>query len=160
MYYKNQRWLVEPCKAGVRTLCTKCGTGSRLMYMVLPSAATSGRHVATHLCTLYILNLWDMFFLTLLLLESFSPILSDESETAIADDSTTVPHHGNSTALELECTTSSPSRNFSGCHSEEITKYKAVFIANAAGVISIGAPANLITLLALPYVRLRCHSCK
>ena len=63
------------------------------------------------------------------------------------------------TSLELEesldCTTSSASGNFSSCHSEEIRKYKAVFIANAAGVISIGAPANLITLLALPYVRLR-----
>ena len=123
-------------------------------------AAISGRHVATHLCTLYNLNLWEMFFLTLLLLGSFSSALNDdESEPTIADDSA-VPHHGNSTELELACTTSSASKNFAGCHSEEIIKYKAVFIANAAGVISIGAPANLITLLALPYVRLRCHSCK
>ena len=37
----------------------------------------------------------------------------------------------------------------------DIAQYKAVFIGNAAAVISIGAPANLITLLALPYVRLR-----
>ena len=74
--------------------------------------------------------------------------MADESEADIA--------YENSTAVELECTSSSASRNFSGCLEDEITAYKAVFIANAAGVISIGAPANLITLLALPYVRLRC----
>ena len=76
----------------------------------------------------------------------------------VAGDST-VSDQINSTSLELEesldCTTSSLSGNFSGCHSDEIKRSKAVFIANAATVISIGAPANLITLLALPYVRLR-----
>ena len=90
-----------------------------------------------------------MFFLTLFLLGGFPSTLADESEADIA--------YENSTAVELECTSSSASRNFSGCLEDEVTAYKAVFIANAAGVISIGAPANLITLLALPYVRLRCH---
>ena len=74
--------------------------------------------------------------------------MADESEADIA--------YENSTTVELECTSSSASRNFSGCLEDEVTAYKAVFIANVAGVISIGAPANLITLLALPYVRLRC----
>ena len=79
-------------------------------------------------------------------------MLADEIEIVIAEN----PPYDNSTPVELECTTSAASRNFSGCLEDEITAYKAVFIANAAGVISIGAPANLITLLALPYVRLRC----
>ena len=91
-----------------------------------------------------------MFFLTLfLLLGGFVPALADESEEDVNH------RYENSTALELICTTSSVSGNFSGCLEDEITEYKAVFIANAAGVISIGAPANLVTLLALPYVRLR-----
>merc|ERR1712156_196209 len=55
----------------------------------------------------------------------------------------------------LECTTSSPSLNFSGCHPEDIVQNKEFFIANLAIVILIGAPANLVTLMALPYVRLR-----
>ena len=95
---------------------------------------------------------WNMFFWTLFLLPSFPLVFSGECETQ-------PDRHENMTSLELEesleCTTSSASGNFSSCHSEEIRKYKAVFIANAAGVISIGAPANLVTLLALPYVRLR-----
>ena len=99
-----------------------------------------------------------MFLWTLFLLSSFPLVYSGERET----NATLLDHHENMTSLELEesleCTTSSASGNFSSCHSEEITKYKAVFIANAAGVISIGAPANLITLLALPYVRLRWDS--
>ena len=91
-----------------------------------------------------------MFFLTLfLLLGGFVPALADESEEGVNH------HYENSTALELICTTSSVSGNFSGCLEDEITEYKAVFIANAAGVISVGAPSNLITLLALSYVRLR-----
>ena len=106
------------------------------------------------LCTLSSQS-WEMFFLTLLLLGNFPSALGDESESDINANSTVPHHHDNSTALELECTTSSASRNFSGCHSEEITKYRAVFIANAVGVISIGGPTNLITLLALPYVRLK-----
>jgi len=96
-----------------------------------------------------------MFFSTLFLLLSGFPhlVFSGKSEA----DSSLLGHHDNVTSLEenSECTTSYASGNFSGCHSEEIVKYKAVFIVNAAGVISIGAPANLITLLALPYVRLR-----
>ena len=55
----------------------------------------------------------------------------------------------------LECTTSSLSLNFSSCHSDEIVENKAYFIANLVIVIFIGASANLITMLALPYVRLR-----
>ena len=55
----------------------------------------------------------------------------------------------------LECTTSSPSLNFSGCHPDDIVQNKEFFIANLAIVILIGAPANLLTLMALPYVRLR-----
>ena len=55
----------------------------------------------------------------------------------------------------LECTTSSPSLNFSGCHPDDIVQNKEFFIANLAIVILIGAPANLVTLMALPYVRLR-----
>jgi len=55
----------------------------------------------------------------------------------------------------LECTTSSLTLNFSSCHSDEIVENKAYFIANLVIVIFIGASANLITMLALPYVRLR-----
>ena len=55
----------------------------------------------------------------------------------------------------LECTTSSLSLNFSSCHSDEIVENKAYFIANLVVVIFIGASANLITMLALPYARLR-----
>ena len=58
----------------------------------------------------------------------------------------------------LECTldsTSSPRLNFSGCHPDDIVQNKEFFIANLAIVILIGAPANLVTLMALPYVRLR-----
>ena len=55
----------------------------------------------------------------------------------------------------LECTTSSPSLNSSSCHPEDIVQNKEFFIANLAIVILIGAPANLVTLMALPYVRLR-----
>ena len=107
-----------------------------------------------------------MFFLPLFLLSSFPSTLcqfatiKSDSDT-IATDTIEGDHPVNSTSLEaeesssLECTTSSVSRNFSDCHSEEIDQYKTVFIANAAAVVSIGAPANLVTLLALPYVRLR-----
>ena len=55
----------------------------------------------------------------------------------------------------LECTTSSTNLNFSDCHSEEIVENKAFFIANFLVVILFGGSANLITMLALPYVRLR-----
>ena len=55
----------------------------------------------------------------------------------------------------LDCTTSSLSLNFSSCHSDEIVENKAYFIANLVIVIFIGASANLITMLALPYARLR-----
>ena len=55
----------------------------------------------------------------------------------------------------FECTTSSLSLNFSNCHSDEIVENKAYFIANLVIVILIGALANLITMLALPSVRLR-----
>ena len=99
-------------------------------------------------------KIWTMFFLTLFFLGNFPSTWGDTSEN------TSLPDHSNSTSLGLkdglECTTSSASGIFSGCHSEEITRYKAFFIANAAAVVSIGAPANLVTLLALPYVRLRC----
>ena len=95
-----------------------------------------------------------MFFLAFFLAGTFC----EKSGMVVAGDST-VSDQINSTSLELEesldCTTSSLSGNFSGCHSDEIKRSKAVFIANVATVISIGAPANLITLLALPYVRLR-----
>ena len=98
-----------------------------------------------------------MFFLAFFLVGNFRSTFCEKS--VVAGDST-VSDQINSTSLELEesvdCTTSSLSGNFSGCHSDEIKQSKAVFIANAATVISIGAPANLITLLALPYVRLRC----
>ena len=99
-----------------------------------------------------------MFFLAFFLVGNFCPIFCEKSGIIVEGDST-VSDQINSTSLELEesldCTTSSLSGNFSGCHSDEIKQSKAVFIANAATVISIGAPANLITLLALPYVRLR-----
>ena len=55
----------------------------------------------------------------------------------------------------LQCTTSSTNLNFSDCHSEEIVENKAFFIANFLVVILFGGSANLITMLALPYVRLR-----
>ena len=55
----------------------------------------------------------------------------------------------------LQCTTSSTNLNFSDCHSEEIVENKAYFIANFLVVILFGGSANLITMLALPYVRLR-----
>ena len=55
----------------------------------------------------------------------------------------------------LECTTSSTNLNFSGCHSEELVENKAFFIANLVVVILFGGSANLITILALLYVRLR-----
>ena len=55
----------------------------------------------------------------------------------------------------LQCTTSSTNLNFSDCHSEEIVENKAFFIANFLVVILFGGSANLITVLALPYVRLR-----
>ena len=55
----------------------------------------------------------------------------------------------------FECTTCSPSLNFSGCHPDDIKENKEFFIANLVIVILIGAPANLVTLMALPYVRLR-----
>ena len=108
-----------------------------------------------------------MFFFSLFLVSNFPQTLGGSGDTSNdSDDSNEsifVVRHlaANSTSLEaeesssLECTTSSVSRNFSDCHSEEIGQYKAVFIANAAAVVSIGAPANLITLLAFPYVRLR-----
>ena len=100
-----------------------------------------------------------MFFLAFFLVGNCCPgTFCEKSGIIVAGDST-VSDQINSTSLELEeslaCTTSSLSGNFSGCHSDEIKRSKAVFIANVATVISIGAPANLITLLALPYVRLR-----
>jgi len=98
--------------------------------------------------------IWRIFFTPLLLLANFPHVLCQQNETAIA-----LPDHGNSTSLGpeegSECTSSSVRGNFSGCHPVEISRYKGLFIANAALVISIGAPANLVTLLALPYVRLR-----
>ena len=104
-----------------------------------------------------------MFFFSLFLLSNFHQTLGGFGGTSTDSDDVSEsifqpPAAGNSTSEEsssLECTTSSASRDFSGCHTEEIGQYKAVFIANAAAVVSIGAPANLITLLALPYVRLR-----
>ena len=108
-----------------------------------------------------------MFFISLLLVSNFPQTLGGFGDTSNDSDDVSesifAVHHlaANATSLEveesssLECTTSSVSRNFSDCHSEEIDQYKTVFIANAAAVVSIGAPANLVTLLALPYVRLR-----
>ena len=108
-----------------------------------------------------------MFFFSLFLLSNFPQTLGGFGDTSNHSDAVSEKifafRHlaANSTSLEpeessaSECTTSSVSRDFSGCHTEEIVQYKAVFIANAAAVVSIGAPANLITLLALPYVRLR-----
>ena len=108
-----------------------------------------------------------MFLLPLFLLSSFPSTLCQfatikSDSDIIATDTIEGDHPVNSTSLEAEessslkeCTTSSARGDFSDCHSEEIGQYKTVFIANAAAVVSIGAPANLITLLALPYVRLR-----
>ena len=107
-----------------------------------------------------------MLFFPLFLVSTFHSTLCQsgnfESVSDIVATYTTEGNHpGTSTSLELEesssleCTTSSASRDFSGCHTKEIAQHKEVFIANAAAVVSIGASANLITLLALPYVRLR-----
>ena len=109
---------------------------------------------------------WKMLFFPLFLLSTFPSTLCQsgnfESVSDIVATYTTEGNHpGTSTSLELEgsssleCTTSSASRDFSGCRTKGIAQYKEVFIANAAAVVSIEAPANLITLLALPYVRLR-----
>ena len=109
-----------------------------------------------------------MFFFSLFLLINFPQTLGGFGDTSNDSDDVSesifAVHHlaANATSLEAEessslkeCTTSSARGDFSDCHSEEIGQYKTVFIANAAAVVSIGAPANLITLLALPYVRLR-----
>ena len=82
-------------------------------------------------------------------------VLAEQNEPAIA----ALPDDGKSTSLGLqlgsECTTSSENEDFSDCHPAEVSRHKALFVANAGAVIAIGAPANLLTLLALPYVRLR-----
>ena len=139
--------------------------------MALPSVQPQSATIGCWLCVttslyffsklslaLWVFDLAGMFFLAFFLVGNFCPIFCEKSGIIVEGDST-VSDQINSTSLELEesldCTTSSLSGNFSGCHSDEITRSKAVFIANAATVISIGAPANLITLLALPYVRLR-----
>ena len=101
--------------------------------------------------------IWRVFFSPLLLLANFPPVLCEQNETAAI---AALPYLDNAKSLQgpeegSECTASSTRGNFSACHPDEIPKYKGLFIANAAGVIAIGAPANLVTLLALPYVRLR-----
>ena len=60
------------------------------------------------------------------------------------------------TCLEaIECTASGMG-NYTGCLPEDIAEYRVFFIVNSLLVITIGSFGNLLTLLALPYVRIRC----
>jgi hypothetical protein len=60
----------------------------------------------------------------------------------------------NACVMAVECTTSGAG-DFTGCQPKEIGHYKELFIANCLAIISIGTIGNLITLIAIPYVRFK-----
>ena len=101
----------------LRSIVYRASDWFQVSAVLLPSLQTYALTLATSL-----LSFVMMVFLILFLLASFHLALGGKNETVIAADSTP-------TELELqeessECTTSSKRGNFSGCHSEEITRYK------------------------------------
>ena len=134
---KTMYWMT-PCRPAVR-----CGEGES--FPLTPGRgsyrATTVGHFCSALCqsNKFLWWCWSVSICNMTI-----TIFNSSGENFVSDPG-------------LECTTSSPSLNFSGCHPEDIVQNKEFFIANLAIVILIGAPANLVTLMALPYVRLRWH---
>jgi hypothetical protein len=91
--------------------------------------------------------------LSVLLLLAVTPSLSANSSIVTTMSSPTMAAV-NACVMAIECTTTGAG-DYTGCQPEGIGDYKELFIANSLAILVIGSIGNLITLIAILYVRFK-----